>query len=145
MRSALYQFPNIQFYVVGPIGDVVGQYAATKLKALSTVPGIQSRLFFRGEFFRVSAEMRYGADFTICPSYTEPFGYVDVEFAWHGCPTIGSLVGGLGKVPGICAQTLGCPRPLTAAQPDAGSCVCATAMPPMATRTEGTRRARPLR
>ena len=29
-----------------------------------------------------------------------------VEFAWHGCPTIGSMVGGLGKVPGIYFRNL---------------------------------------
>eukprot|EP00956_Cyclotella_meneghiniana_P028985 scaffold69054_cov19-Cyclotella_meneghiniana.AAC.2 len=28
------------------------------------------------------------------PSRTEPFGFVDIEFAWSGCPTDGSLVGG---------------------------------------------------
>ena len=33
-------------------------------------------------------------------------GYVDVEYAWHGCPTIGNLVGGLGKVPGVYYQIL---------------------------------------
>ena len=31
---------------------------------------------------------------------TEPFGYVDVEYAWHGTVTVGATVGGLGKVPG---------------------------------------------
>ena len=35
------------------------------------------------------------------PSRTEPFGFVDIEFAWSGCPTDGSLVGGLGKTPGF--------------------------------------------
>ena len=111
----------------------------------------------------VTEDMRFAADFTICPSRTEPFGYVDVEFAWRtprrhndaqthatttmtpqstdcpilepksttdrlsyvvlchaltrsflpsfhagtdGCPTIGCLVGGLGKTPGVYYQVL---------------------------------------
>ena len=99
-------YSNVQFYVVGPIGDEAGQYAATRLCALSRVEPLNKRLFVRAEFFRVTEEMRFAADFTICPSRTEPFGYVDVEYAWHGCPTIGNLVGGLGKVPGVYYQIL---------------------------------------
>ena len=49
---------------------------------------IAQRLFVRAEFFMVTEDMRFAADFTICPSRTEPFGYVDVEFAWHGCPYV---------------------------------------------------------
>ena len=98
--------PKMQIYLVGPIGDAVGQYAATKLVALAQVPGLKNRLFVKAEFFRVTPEMRFGADYTICPSRTEPFGYVDVEYAWHGTPTIGSMVGGLGKVPGIYYRVL---------------------------------------
>ena len=45
--------------------------------------------------------MRYGCDLCLCPSRVEPFGYVDIEFAWHGTLTVGALVGGLGKVPGV--------------------------------------------
>ena len=85
--AVLEAYSNVQFYVVGPIGDEAGQYAATRLCALSRVEPLNKRLFVRAEFFRVTEEMRFAADFTICPSRTEPFGYVDVEFAWHGCPT----------------------------------------------------------
>ena len=87
--------------MVGPPGDESGQWAASKLVSISKIPAISRRLFVKAEFFMVTSEMRFASDFTICPSRTEPFGYVDVEFAWHGCPTIGSMVGGLGKVPGI--------------------------------------------
>ena len=92
--------------MVGPPGDEAGQYAATKLVSMAQLAQLSKRLFVKAEFFMVTSEMRYAADFTICPSRTEPFGYVDVEFAWHGCPTIGAMVGGLGKVPGIYYRVL---------------------------------------
>ena len=95
------EYQNVQFYICGPIGDEVGQYAASRLESLASIPLISRRLFVKAEFFRVTEHMRFAADFTICPSRTEPFGYVDVEYAWHGTPTIGALVGGLGKVPGV--------------------------------------------
>jgi len=99
-------YENVQVYVVGPPGDEAGQYAATKLVSRAQLAQLSKRLFVKAEFFMVTSEMRYAADFTICPSRTEPFGYVDVEFAWHGCPTIGAMVGGLGKVPGIYYRVL---------------------------------------
>ena len=37
----------------------------------------------------------------VTPPPSQPFGYVDIEFAWHGTLTVGALVGGLGKVPGV--------------------------------------------
>merc|ERR1719399_2572061 len=60
----------------------------------------------KAEFYQFTEEMRFAADFTICPSRTEPFGYVDVEHAWCATPTVGGLVGGLGKVPGIYYRAL---------------------------------------
>eukprot|EP00966_Prymnesium_polylepis_P086644 2005236-Prymnesium_polylepis.1 len=92
---------QVQIYVCGPIGDAAGMYAASKLVSLASIPALKPRLFVKAEFFRVTEDMRFAADYTICPSRTEPFGYVDVEFAWHGCLTIAPLVGGLGKVPGV--------------------------------------------
>ena len=83
-----------------------GQYAATKLVSMAKLAALSRRRVVKAEFFMVTKEMRFAADFTICPSRTEPFGYVDVEFAWHGCPTIGALVGGLGKVPGVYYRVL---------------------------------------
>ena len=77
--AMLDRHPKLQMYLVGPIGDSVGQYAATKLVAISQIPGLEKRLLVKSEFFRITPEMRFGADFTICPSRTEPFGYVDVE------------------------------------------------------------------
>lgn len=82
------EFPTLQIYICGPIGDAAGVYAASKLVSLASIPSLKPRLFVKAEFFRVTEEMRFAADFTLCPSRTEPFGYVDVEFAWHGCPTM---------------------------------------------------------
>ena len=84
----LIKFPSLQIYVCGPIGDAAGMYAASKLVSLASMPALKSRLFVRAEFFRVTEDMRFAADFTLCPSRTEPFGYVDVEFAFHGCLTM---------------------------------------------------------
>ena len=100
------RFPEVQMYLCGPVGDEAGKYAATKLVSLAQIPALKRRLFVKDEFYLVTPEMRFAADYTICPSRTEPFGYVDIEFGWHGCPTIGYLVGGLGKVPGVYFRTL---------------------------------------
>ena len=37
---------------------------------LARIPLIAKRLFVRAEFFMVTEEMRFAADFTICPSRT---------------------------------------------------------------------------
>lgn len=86
---------------MGPIGDEVGQHVSTRLELGTQAPSIRERLFVATSFYPVSAEMRYACDFCLCPSRVEPFGYVDIEFAWHGTMTVGTLGGGLGKVPGI--------------------------------------------
>ena len=70
------------------------------MTSISKNPLFAERVFFKPEFFRFTADMKLGCDFAIMPSRTEPFGFVDIEFAWCGCPTVGSLVGGLGKTPG---------------------------------------------
>lgn len=90
------KYPRFQMVICGPIGDPVAHYAATKLIALSNV--MSDRLKVKAEFYMFTPEMRFATDFTMCPSRTEPFGYVDVEHAWCASPTIGGLVGGLGKV-----------------------------------------------
>ncbi|KAL1503788.1 hypothetical protein AB1Y20_012256 [Prymnesium parvum] len=87
--------------VVGPIGDEAGQYSALRLAMATTAPSIARRLFVRTEFFKMTADMRFAVDFCFCPSRMEPFGYTDIEFAWHGALCLGHLAGGLGKVPGI--------------------------------------------
>ena len=69
-----------------PIGDEIGMYAASRLASIASIPKLAKRLFVKAEFYRVTSEMRFAADFTICPSRTEPFGYVDVEFAWCAQP-----------------------------------------------------------
>ena len=102
----LSEFPHVQMFIVGPIGDEVGQHVSTRLQLGAQVASIRERMFVATTFFPVTADMRYGTDFALCPSRVEPFGYVDVEFAWHGAPTVGALVGGLGKVPGVYYRVL---------------------------------------
>jgi hypothetical protein len=86
--------------ISGPIGDIFGRYTAAKITSIAENPLFGERVFFKPEFFKFTADMKLGCDFAIMPSRTEPFGFVDIEFAWCGCPTVGSLVGGLGKTPG---------------------------------------------
>ena len=64
--------PSFQIYICGPVGDSVGHYAATKLNSLAGLAPFKSRLFVKTQFFPISEEMRYGADFTICPSVPHP-------------------------------------------------------------------------
>jgi hypothetical protein len=49
----------------------------------------------------VPPEMKLACDFCLMPSRDEPFGYVDIEFAWFGAAVIGALRGGLAKLPGF--------------------------------------------
>ena len=42
-------------------------------------------------------DLKFAADFCLMPSRDEPFGYVDVEFAWHGALLVGAQAGGLGS------------------------------------------------
>ncbi len=96
----LLRYKKLQLIVVGPIGDVFGRYASTRLTLLSRNKMFGDRIFCMPKFFRFTPDFRLGCDIALMPSRTEPFGFVDIEFAWCGCPVVGSLVGGLGKVPG---------------------------------------------
>ena len=79
--------------LVGPVGDGFGEYAAQKLCALAEDPRYSGRLFVRCEFMQVSEDLKFAADFCLMPSRDEPFGYVDVEFAWHGALLVGAHAG----------------------------------------------------
>lgn len=96
----LLKHEKLQLIVVGPIGDIFGRYASARLTNLSQNKMFENRIFFQPKFFKFHSDFRLGCDFVLMPSRHEPFGFVDIEFAWAGCPVVGSLVGGLGKVPG---------------------------------------------
>ncbi len=93
--------PKLQLVVIGPTGDVYGQYAAVKFEFLCKQKIFEGRIVVENRYFQPPESLRWGASFCIMPSRLEPFGYVDIELAWHGTPTIGPAVGGLGKVPGV--------------------------------------------
>ncbi|CAE7863128.1 mok14 [Symbiodinium microadriaticum] len=110
----LASYPNLQLLILGPEtnDDSFGVYAHQCLKRLACQAGagqrFDGRLHVSGEFHDVRRDARdrgfslyHAADFCLMVSREEPFGYVDVEFAWGGALTIGTLCGGLGKVPGI--------------------------------------------
>ncbi|CAE8742434.1 unnamed protein product [Polarella glacialis] len=94
-------YPGAQLIVIGPPADGFGFYAAQKLTKLAESPEFSGRLFLHFEFMVVPEELKWAADFCLMPSRDEPFGYVDVEFAWHGAVLVGAQAGGLGKVPGF--------------------------------------------
>ncbi|CAK0816915.1 unnamed protein product, partial [Prorocentrum cordatum] len=94
-------FPDAQVIIIGPIGDGFGHYAATKLEALSKDSRFRGRVFACCEFMRVADNLKFAADYCLMPSRDEPFGYVDIEFAWRGAVLVGAQAGGLGKVPGF--------------------------------------------
>jgi len=94
-------FPNAQLVVIGPICDGYGHYAAQTLQAIADKPENEGRLHVFFEFKALSDEIKFAADFCLMPSRDEPFGYVDVEFAWRGALVVGARAGGLGKVPGF--------------------------------------------
>lgn len=97
----LSEFPKAQLIVIGPVADAYGEYTKEKLSLVSKEPAFEGRLFVHTEFMRVPEALKFAADFCIMPSRDEPFGYVDVEFAWHGALMVGAEAGGLGKVPGF--------------------------------------------
>lgn len=94
-------FPMAQLIIIGPVGDGFGHYAAEKLQALTFRPEYKGRVFIKCEFMRVPEALKFAADFCLMPSRDEPFGYVDIEFAWRGALLVGAQAGGLGKVPGF--------------------------------------------
>lgn len=94
-------FPQAQLIFIGPVGDGFGHYAKIKLELLAKEERFRGRLFVKCEFLMVGAALKYATDFCLMPSRDEPFGYVDIEFAWHGALVVGAQAGGLGKVPGF--------------------------------------------
>ena len=72
----------VQIVFVGPPGDLYGRYAATKLQKLSE--RFPDRIHVTAAFVKAPRCLFVGADWCLCPSRDEPFGYVDVEFAEAG-------------------------------------------------------------
>eukprot|EP00929_Paragymnodinium_shiwhaense_P027907 TRINITY_DN16274_c0_g3_i1.p1 TRINITY_DN16274_c0_g3~~TRINITY_DN16274_c0_g3_i1.p1 ORF type:complete len:2002 (+),score=497.55 TRINITY_DN16274_c0_g3_i1:86-6091(+) len=99
--AMLQQHEKAQLIIIGPVGDGFGHYAKKKLNDLAANPDYAGRLYVCCEFTRVPTVFKFAADFCLMPSRDEPFGYVDIEFAWHGALLVGAQAGGLGKVPGF--------------------------------------------
>jgi glycogen synthase/glycosidase len=100
-QRILDDFSDAQLIVIGPPGDGFGSYARRKLENLFNQSKYRDRLYVKCEFMQVGEELKFASDFCLMPSRDEPFGYVDIEFAWHGACMIGAQAGGLGKVPGF--------------------------------------------
>ncbi|RAQ45497.1 hypothetical protein AFGD_005920 [Aspergillus flavus] len=98
MPAILSARPHVQLICVGPIVDLYGRLAATKLERIMEMfPG---RVFSKPEFTVLPPYVFSGADFALIPSRDEPFGLVAVEFGRKGALGIGSRIGGLGQMPG---------------------------------------------
>lgn len=102
----LESYPKAQLLMIGPIGDCYGTYARSKLRRLSESGRFKESLFVYAGFLNIPQELKLACDFCLMPSRDEPFGYVDIEFAWFGAAIVGSLRGGLGKLPGFYFQIL---------------------------------------
>ncbi|CAJ1418441.1 unnamed protein product [Effrenium voratum] len=94
-------YPEAQLIVIGPPADGFGFYAARKLESLAAKPEFSGRLSVVCQFLEIPDFLKWGVDFCLMPSRDEPFGYVDIEFAWRGAVAVGAQAGGLGKVPGF--------------------------------------------
>ncbi|CAE7722647.1 mok14, partial [Symbiodinium sp. CCMP2456] len=94
-------YPQAQLIVIGPPADGFGFYAARKLEKLAETAAFKGRLSVCCEFLEVPEDLKWASDYCLMPSRDEPFGYVDVEFAWRGAVIVGAQAGGLGKVPGF--------------------------------------------
>ncbi|KAJ3350440.1 Cell wall alpha-1,3-glucan synthase ags1 [Entophlyctis luteolus] len=91
-------YPDVQMICVGPPIDLYGKFAAIKLeKMMDLFPG---RVCSKPQFTEIPPAVHMGCDFVLIPSRDEPFGLVAVEFGRKGVLGIGSLVGGLGSMPG---------------------------------------------
>ncbi len=89
---------NTQLICVGPVVDLYGKFAASKLEKLASLyPG---RVCLRSEVSMVPPDIFGGTEFVLIPSREEPFGAVAVEFGRKGALSIGARVGGLGNMPG---------------------------------------------
>jgi glycosidase/glycogen synthase len=93
--------PKAQLIMIGPIGDCYGNYTRMRMQGLMDSEDLRGRLFVHAGFLTVSKEFKLACDFCLMPSRDEPFGYVDIEFAWYGALIVGSFKGGLGKLPGF--------------------------------------------
>jgi len=99
-------YKNAQLVMIGPVGDSYGSYAKSKFDRLKSSGRFKESLFVHAGFLEVPKELKLACDFCLMPSRDEPFGYVDIEFAWFGAAIVGSLRGGLGKLPGFYFQIL---------------------------------------
>ncbi|KAG8809336.1 Cell wall alpha-1,3-glucan synthase ags1, partial [Serendipita sp. 399] len=98
MPAVLEKCPSAQLIAVGPVIDLYGRFAASKLARLMEMyPG---RVYSRPEFTALPPFLFSGADFALIPSRDEPFGLVAVEFGRKGALGVGSRLGGLGLMPG---------------------------------------------
>jgi alpha-1,3-glucan synthase len=94
----LHDYPDTQIIAIGPIVDLLGQFALLKFQRLMQLyPG---RVCARTQFIPIPLFMQTGADFVLIPSRDEPFGLIQLEFGRKGALCIGPLIGGLGEMPG---------------------------------------------
>jgi glycosidase/glycogen synthase len=93
--------PKAQLVMIGPVGDAYGSYTRMRMEGLVESKRYQGRLFAFAGFLSVPPDLKLACDFCLMPSRDEPFGYVDIEFAWFGAAIVGSFRGGLGKLPGF--------------------------------------------
>jgi len=91
-------YPDAQLLVIGPPADGFGYYAQRRLEALAAMDCFEGRLVAKCEFIQAPPSLKWGADFCLMPSRDEPFGYVDIEFAWRGAITVGAQSGGLDEI-----------------------------------------------
>lgn len=89
----LSKYPEAQLLVIGPPADGFGFYAQRRLELLVQTGRFKGRLAVHCEFMEVPSCLKWGADFCLMPSRDEPFGYVDIEFAWRGALTVGAQAG----------------------------------------------------
>eukprot|EP00963_Diacronema_lutheri_P005752 scaffold456_cov368-Pavlova_lutheri.AAC.15 len=96
----------VQFALFGPKTDYVAVEAE---KYFCSLPArIKKQILCHLVFVSTNKEdLMLAANFFLFPSRFEPFGLADVEFAWHGTPTVGHETGGIGKTPGIYYKTMG--------------------------------------
>ncbi|KAJ5683634.1 hypothetical protein N7462_006799 [Penicillium macrosclerotiorum] len=96
--SILEKNPHVQLICVGPVIDMYGKFAALKLQQMMKI--YRKQVFSKPEFTVLPPFIFSGAEFALIPSRDEPFGLVAVEFGRKGALGVGSLVGGLGQMPG---------------------------------------------
>ena len=92
------KYLNVQLICIGPIVDLYGKFAASKLDKLASL--YPKRVCSRPEVLGVLHFVSSGAEFALMPSRDEPFGLAAVEFGRKGALGVGVRVGGLGNMPG---------------------------------------------